>query len=64
MHVFGSAANGLALRQNNDVDVCLEVDGPWAAEDEELQVHMRGGGGEALGGRGPLEEAWGGDGGW
>ncbi len=27
VHLFGSVANGLSIRNNNDLDVCLEVAG-------------------------------------
>ena len=27
VHLFGSVANGLSVRHNNDIDVCLELEG-------------------------------------
>jgi predicted nucleotidyltransferase len=27
VHLFGSVANGLSVRNNNDIDVCLELQG-------------------------------------
>lgn len=26
VHLFGSVANGLSVRHNNDIDVCLELE--------------------------------------
>lgn len=33
MHLFGSVANGLSVRHNNDIDVCLELE-DVAGEDQ------------------------------
>lgn len=34
--LFGSAANGLSVRQNNDIDVCIQIDDLIGADAEEI----------------------------
>lgn len=65
VHLFGSVANGLSVRHNNDIDVCLELEGielddtvgglwlRWrGGEGRECKVQRVGGGAQLLGGWG------------
>lgn len=37
VHLFGSAANGLSICHNNDIDVCLEMPGLPDAHDAKCE---------------------------